>query len=120
MSNEITVQMSLNCSKGFIYAADESGFVQSDFEGTLIARGVQSIPTSATAIDTGTLTTAGYAYFRNVSTANFIEIGTGTGTFVPFVKLKPGEAALLRLSTTAPTARADTLAVNLQYTILSD
>jgi hypothetical protein len=39
---------------------------------------------------------------------------------VGFAKLKAGEAAIIRLTTATPTARADTAAVNLQYYILAD
>ena len=76
--------------------------------------------TNATTINMGSVATAGYAYMRNVSTANYIEIGTGTGTsFVAFSKLSYGEAQVVRLGTNAPTAKANTAAGTLQYTILS-
>jgi hypothetical protein len=39
---------------------------------------------------------------------------------VPFLKLKAGEAAVFRLGTNSPTAKAAASTVNLQYYILQD
>jgi hypothetical protein len=41
-----------------------------------------------------------------------------SGTFYPFGKLLPGEVALLRLGTSAPYARADTAAADLEFGVV--
>tara|TARA_R110000868_G_scaffold129870_4_gene339120 strand:+ start:1184 stop:1552 length:369 start_codon:yes stop_codon:yes gene_type:complete len=84
--------------------------------------GVLTLTTAATAVafSTGNATTCGYAFFRNVSTANNALIGTGTATPVVFMKLGAGEYSMLRLGTNAPTARCDVGTVNVQYFILAD
>ena len=82
----------------------------------------QSIPTTAagTSLTLGAVTVPGWAMFKNMDATNYIEIGdTSAGTFVPVVKLLPGEVAgPMRIATTAPKARANTAAVDLNYEIL--
>lgn len=121
MANEIKYQLSLTATKGFMSVANQTAILSADMTGDPVASGVQSIGTTAVAIGIGGVTTAGFSFFRNLSTTNFVEIGTGTGgSFVSFAKLKAGESAIIRLGTNAPTARANTAAINLQYVILSD
>jgi hypothetical protein len=72
--------------------------------------------------DIGTL---GLALFMNREAAggNFVEIGdVPVAAFVPFVKLKPGEFALMRLSDSIVllSAQADTAAVDLEVWIIED
>jgi hypothetical protein len=62
--------------------------------------------------------TAGWAYFQNQDADNFVQIGVdGGGTFYPLLKLLPGEAQAVRLTTDTPYAKADTAAVKLYYFI---
>jgi hypothetical protein len=121
MANEIQITARLEVSKGFTYAAQLPAPILANLTGTAITSGVQAIGTSAEALLMNDVTTAGYAYFRNTDATNFVEIGTGISTsFVSFAKLKAGEIAVIRLGTNAPTAKADTAAINLQYMILAD
>jgi hypothetical protein len=120
MANEITVNLKLSYANGTLVGREDPGTFSVDQTGKVSTGGAQTIATNATTINMGSVTTAGYAYFRNVSTANFIEIGTGTGTsFVAFSRLNFGQAQIVRMGTNAPTAKADTAAGTLQYTILS-
>jgi hypothetical protein len=120
MANEITLNLKMAVEKSFLVHSENPGTFFVDMSGTTAIGGVQSIGTSAEALSIVDVATPGYAYFRNTDSTNFVEIGTGTGTFVPFAKLKKGEACIMRLSTTAPTARANTAAVALQFYILAD
>lgn len=121
MANEITLNLKLSVSSGYLVAREDPGSISVTMGGSVAAGGAQTIATNATAIVMGSVATAGYAYFRNVSTANYLEIGTGTGTsFVAFSKLSYGDAQIVRLGTNAPTAKANTAAGTLQYLILSE
>lgn len=120
MANEITINLKMSVANGFLTQRMDPGTLFADMSGTAAAGGAQDIGTSGEAIAIGDVATAGYAYFRNCGPTNFVELGTGTTTFVAFAKLKAGEAAVFRLGTNAPTARANTAAVKLQYLILAD
>lgn len=121
MAQEITLTLKMSVAKGYLVQKFDPGTILVDLTGTTAIGGVQDIGTTAEALSITDVSTAGYAYFRNTDTTNFVEIGTGTaGSFVAFAKLKAGEAAILRLGTNAPTARANTASVRLQFYILSD
>lgn len=121
MANEITLNLKLSALKGSLNHTENPGTLSVDLSGLVAAGGVTTLTTTAAAIPIGSVTSAGYAYFRNTGPTNFLEIGTGTGgSFVAFLKLKAGEAAICRLGTNAPTARANTASVQLQYYILAD
>lgn len=120
MAREITVNLKISTLKGDLNHTENPGTLFVDLTGTTAIGGAATVTTTATALTMGSVTSAGYAYFKNTGPTNFVEIGTGTGTFVPFLKLKAGEAAICRLSTNTPTARANTASVVLQYYILSD
>jgi len=121
MANEITLNLKMSVVKTFLDHEENPGALNVSMTGSTASGGSQTIATTATTIGVGSVTTAGYSYFRNLGPTNSVEIGTGTGTsFVAFAKLKAGEASILRLGTNAPTAKAATAAIDLQYYILSD
>ena len=121
MANEITLNLKMSVVKTYLDHEENPGTLSVNMSGSNAAGGSQSITTTAAAIGVGSVTTAGYSYFRNLGPTNYLEIGTGTGTnFVAFMKLKAGEAAIARLGTNAPTAKANTATIDLQYYILSD
>lgn len=120
MANEITLNLKVSVLKGYLSHTENPGTQSVTMNGSNASGGVQAIGTSGEALGVTDVTTPGYAFFRNTDTTNYVELGTGTTTFVSFAKLKAGESAILRLGTTAPTARANTAAVNLQYFILAD
>jgi hypothetical protein len=127
MANEIQINVALQLTKGLLQYSQNPGSVLFDMAGTRAAGGAQTASVSATAvaIDIGLLsaTTVGWAYFRNTSSTvgESILIGTGTGTFVPFMQLKPREVALLRISSdtsgVTPTFRSIAGTPVLQYWI---
>ena len=120
MANEITLNLKMSALKGSLNHTENPGTLSVDLTGLTAIGGAATVTTTATALAMGSVTSAGYAYFRNTGPTNFVEIGTGTGSFVAFLKLKAGEAAICRLSTSAPTARANTASIQLQYYILAD
>jgi hypothetical protein len=120
MANEITLNLKMAVDKTFLRHSENPGTINVDMSGSTAIGGAQAIGTTAEAITMTDVASPGYAYFRNLGPTNFVEIGTGTTTFVAFAKLKAGEAMITRLSTAAPTARANTAAVNLQFYILAD
>lgn len=124
MADEITINLRLQVSNGFLVHREDPGVLGVTMTGKNGTGGIQNIVAGGTAGETitmGDTGTAGYAFFRNTDTANFVEIGIQvTGTFYPFVKLKAGESCVLRLGTNTPYARSNTATTNLQYFILSD
>ena len=121
MANEITYTGSLSVTKGNQQTVSMSNSATlATMTGTNVVRIVQNIATSAEALIVTDIGTAGFAYFNNMDGTNYVEIGTGTGgSFVPFLKLLAGEkAGPLRLGTSAPTAQANTTAVDLDYMIV--
>lgn len=102
MANEINVSMSLRVRNG---NADESFSVSgAQFSQTVqgSAGGIISIGTAVETITLGDVTTAGYAAFRNLSTATagtaYISIGSYDGTTVhELVALRRGQPALIPL-----------------------
>jgi len=88
-----------------------------------VVAGLQNVGFAAhEALVMGDVSAAGFAYFENHGPTNFVQIGSDVaGTFVPFLKLKAGEAPqFVRLATNAPYAKADTAAVDLEYEIWRD
>ena len=118
MSNEIAYQFQVLLSNGDLSDNYQSGSQSADQSTALLIRNVQEIGTSDESLELGDVTTPGFAVFQNLDDTNYVEIGTGS--FTAFLKLKPGEFAMCRLSTAAPTAQADTAAVDLFYIIYSD
>ena len=120
---EINVTAYLIVSKGNL-TESFTGVGSYDFVASqpAVAAGVATIGFAAhEAIPMGDVTTAGWAVFKNVSAANYVEIGTDVAAaFVPSLKLKPAEQFAVRLGTNAPYAKANTAAVQLQYRIYQD
>lgn len=123
MSNEISVTVNARVRNGYLDVSFSPGALLFDQNSAIASGGVQSIGTSTNCefIALGDVSTAGYAWFRNLDTTNYVEIGTGTGTsFVASMRLKPGNVALCPLHpTNAPSAKANTGACNLWYQVNS-
>lgn len=125
MSNEIYAAATLKCTKGTYPAAFSSGGAsvarRFTMSGTNQSFGIASIGTgSHEAIPITDIGTPGFAFFHNLDTTNYVEIGSDTtGTFRPFAKLKPGQFCLVPLAI-APYAKANTGACDLEYGIIED
>ena len=124
MANEFTMTGLLKIDKGFKQDTKNVSNLRLDQTGDGSVGGGQNIGTSAEAIDLGDVSTLGLYYFRNLDDTNFVEIGqdVGGGGFEAFLKLKAGEFSVGRFAALPGTlqAKADTAAVELQYTIYED
>ena len=122
---DFTVTTLLKVDKGFLQDTKNAANIQIDQTGDGAAGGVQNVGTSAEAIDLGDVSTPGLAFFRNLDATNFVQLGMDVGGagFEEFIKLLPGEPALMRLDLVATgvlQAKADTAAIELQYVIYEE
>ena len=120
MADEITLSASLSVTKG---AANTVTLASSGLTVTLAGtkwfHHIQNIGTSEEALDMGSITAPGWAYFKNLNDTDYVELRPGTGV-VDMIRLNAGEFALFRLAedVTAPFAIANSNTVNLEYFIL--
>jgi len=123
MANEISYTLQANLSNSGLIDNFSSGSLSADQANARMIRNVQQIGTTAggEALQMGDVTGNGIAIFKNLDDTNFVEIGRSiSAAFEAFLRLLPGESALLRLSTTAPYAKADTSAVELDYRVYEE
>ena len=80
--------------------------------------GVQVITTTHLAVN-DSVTNLGVAYFKNLDSTNFIELGVDvSSTFYPVLRLGPGESVVCKLSPAITLyAKADTAVARLQAAI---
>lgn len=102
MANEVGVSVSLRVRNGNADESFSAAGAQFDQAAQGSVGGIISISTNAETITLGDVTTAGYAAFRNLSTATagtaYIAIGSYDGTNVQeFVALRRGQPAVLPL-----------------------
>ncbi len=121
MANELQINLSLNVNnQGYKYVFSQQ--VQANQNALGAAGEVVSVDTTAQTLPQASVTTSGYATFQNLDPTNYVTIGSlVSGTYYPFVKLKPGEIAVLRLQTGLTVqAQANTAPVLLSYMIQND
>lgn len=126
MANEITVNCSLSVNNGNYSESFSSGSPQFDQATQLVAAGIVEIGTAVETVSLSDITSAGYAVFRNLSTATsgtaYIALGHYDGTNLhEFVSLRRGQPALLPLRATVTVgARAYGQANRLRYIVLAE
>jgi hypothetical protein len=115
MANEITAYFGITVLKGNLNRRIDPVTVSADLAGSRVIQNVQIVASSAhEAIVVGDLASAGFAMFKNLDTTNFVSIGVEvSATFYAFIKLLPGESALVRLNALTIFAQANTAPVNL-------
>lgn len=120
MANEIQVTTKLVCKNGNLSVSRTPNQFQVDQAAAGAAQGFAAIATSATSISLGSVSAAGWAYFYNTDETNYVEIGPdNAGTFVPFMRLQPGDSAVVALTPSITLkAQAHTATVLLEYVIL--
>jgi hypothetical protein len=119
MANEISVVVQLKLANGNLAFDRSPGLLRFTQTTARLVSNVQVVGTTYEALVMGDVTTAGYAFFRNMDATNYVEVGLDVAAaFQPLVRLNAGETAVFRLTTNAPFARFNTLAGNLEYTIL--
>ena len=86
--------------------------------GTIL---VSTAPTG-TLVSVGYVVTNGVAWFGNLSTNNFVELGVQvSGTFYPLVRLNAGESYPMRIAQgVTPFLRADTASVVTEFYIFDN
>jgi hypothetical protein len=121
VADEITLNASLSIAATNLRESFAPGNLTIDLASTAGAGGSQTIGTTYEQVVSGDTVSGGVFFFRNVDETNYVEVGiehSGT-TFVPFLKLLPGEYSVGRLASATIYAKANTAAVNLQYRMLS-
>jgi hypothetical protein len=121
MANEITVSARLKVAKSSV-EMDRNETDTFDMSGTKVGGGIQVVGTTYEAVSLpADIGTAGYAWFKNHSTANYLELGLEVAAaFYAFAKLEPGEFGVIRLATNSIFARANTAACDLETQVASD
>ena len=131
MANEITIvgrllfNTSNSASLSTTYKEDYNPpSIQADLASLIASSGVKNIiHTDQEALPLGEVNAGGgWAFFRNVGATYDVKIGVSvgdsiSGTFYPFVQLKPGEYTCLRLANHNVIAQSVTGATDLQYHI---
>jgi hypothetical protein len=113
MADELTASAYLSLNKSGVTLPLSIPSATFDVSGTALIAGRPSIGfAAAEALAMGEVSAPGWAYMRNVSATNFVEL---TLT----IHLEPGEWFVGPISTAAPEAQADTGAVVLDYAIFS-
>jgi hypothetical protein len=117
-------ELSITTSMGFIkgdYSQSFSGIFSLTVSGTKYIKNVQNIGfASNELLDVGDLTTPSFMLAINRDATNYVELFAQIGDTVPFAKLKAGEPCLVRLGCSAPVAKANTAAINLEYLIIEN
>jgi hypothetical protein len=125
MANEINVNLTLSVRNGNY---DDSLSASGRFDQTtlLSSSGVIEVSTNAQTVSLGEVSTAGYAAFRNLSTATagtaYIALGAYVGTNLhEFVHLRRGQPGLLPLARNVTIgAKAYGSASKLRYIVLAE
>lgn len=122
MANELTVSANMNFTKGPTNVSFNQSGLQFNVTGTKSLMNVQTIGTSATALNVGDLVSIdssgpGWILIQNTDPTNYVTFRAGS-TGADLIKLLPGEFWMGRLATTTPYALANTAAVVVQYLMI--
>jgi hypothetical protein len=124
VANELTLSVAANFLKsGAAIDTSDMDLIGQTFtvNGTDWVKATQSIGTTAEILGKGEITTPGYLIIKNTDATNYIELDKATFTTASgTVKLKAGEFALLRVSSTNIYACANTAACVVRYLFLED
>lgn len=124
-ASEITANLTLKVTKGSLdvtRTAAQTLNVTANAPNVAGFTQLVNTNTAGTALTLGDVSTNGVAWFRNLSTNNYIEIGVQTtGVFYPLMRLNYGEAWTTRLAQgVTPYARANTADVVLEKLIFDN
>lgn len=122
MAQELFLSIDLRFSKSG-RKVTSAGFDAQDLlltvNGTDYIHRTQSIATSATALNLGSIGTPGYCIVKNKDGTNYVTIRSGASG-ADVIKLKAGEVASFRLATSTPYAIANGAACEIEYIIIED
>ena len=118
MARELTLNLNVSFVKANINTTMTSGTQQFTVSGTDYVRETMSVPTSATALPLGAITTPGYCMITNKDATNYVDVlDAAAGNAC--IRLLPGEWAVFRFKTTAPAVQAHTAAVKIEYLLIA-
>lgn len=124
MADELTLSISANFSKsGISIDSSDMGLLGLQFtvSGTDWVKSTQSIGTTAEVLGKGEITTPGYLIVKNLDATNYVEFEKATfSTTAGTVKLKAGEIAMFRVSSSTLYACANTDACIVTYLWIED
>lgn len=126
MANEVNVALSLRVQNGNADESFSASGLRFNQSAQGSAGGIIEIGTAVETITLGDVTSAGYAAFRNLSTATagtaYIALGAYVGTNLhEFVSLRRGQPAVLPLpSTVTIGAKSYGSATKLKYVVFSE
>jgi hypothetical protein len=112
MPNEIQISGAVVFNSTNLLFRFQPPTVNADLANQAAAGGIHIIGTAAESLVITDVTTAGWSYFRNLSTAKDVDIGLNTSTFSALLTLKPGEFTICRLARTDVAVRANTANTN--------
>jgi hypothetical protein len=120
MAQEITATGLLQFAKGGVQAINrQRAQAKFNVNGTRYICGVQTIGNTPEQLNLGEITTPGWYFLANLSTANFVTFRVGAlGS--DFLKLMPGEFSVGRFATANIYAVADTASVDVEYMVVED
>lgn len=113
MADEIRISTTIRYTKSGTAASHTQSFT-ADQTGDKYQAGVQSVGTAEESMDKGDIGTIGFFAFRNVDATNYVQFGITTGVYS--IKCLAGQGGLVSWnSSTAPYAKANTAAVEVDY-----
>jgi hypothetical protein len=122
MANEIVLQIGAQIINEAFRFSFQPGLLQVDQAAIGRAGHAQLIGIAEEVVDFGDISTNGYLILHNLDDAHYVTYGpTLTGAMVVWGKLKPGEAALMRVApTVVMRAQANTAPVLLDVYLFED
>lgn len=122
MANEITLSLALSVNKPSVMSAAVARSLTAllrNMNGNNYIEGVFSVPTSATAIPVGGVSSPYYGFFYNTDTTNYLQLQNGVSGAV-FARLKAGDVAIVPLDQAISLyGISNTAACLMEYLILS-
>ena len=120
MSDELRLTMQMTLINGNLRKSIQPVLSAIDQADDLAFEDVNPIATSEESISSfGSVANEGYCFLQNLDETNYIEIGFSTGVYG--IKLKAGEASILRLVPGLTLyLRANTATCNLYLVVLED
>lgn len=120
MADEIKLTANLKVENTGAKLERRSGTLSLDQTGDKATYTIQTIANTATALEQGSVGTPGLCWLKNLDATEYVEIGYTSGSFLPLVKLKPGEVAILRFNQATPQGKAQTTSIRLEILLIED
>ena len=122
-ADEITTQLYLKASKGYVEIIRSPGTLKSDWNGNKVyGPVVYALTTNYTAFARGQIATNGLCFVRHVGTSNVVDVSMDNGTNA-HLRLKAGEFHMFRLNPTIDIttiqAKSD-ITATLEVTLIED